>query len=667
MRPPARLLAALALTAAPLSLAHADGLALKRVMLSSGGVAYVEYAAEVDGAATIGLDVPLDQVDDVLTSLVVFDSAGAIGGIELPGRDGTASAFGDVPFTPEALDSPLTFLNSLQGVALEITGPRPMTGRLLRAEQITLPAPQGQPATPRTRVTLLSTDGLRQFILEDAETVQVADPALRARIARAIEALRRDAGHSARHLTLRVSGDGKRTVRVGYVAAAALWKASYRLVLPPITPDTGKARLQGWAVLENTTGADWNGIQLALQYGNPVSFHQAIYRSYFVTRPEVPVEILGHLLPDVDTRATRAADTAPPPPPAPAPMMAPARAAKAMGAGAVASIALPAEQVTSTEGAVDTVFALPHPVILAAGHTASLPIIDREVTARRIGLVQQGRPHPLAAIELTNNTATSLPAGVLTLYDSGAEASFVGDARLGGLPAGETRLLAFAGDLRTTTTWHTDEATTIAALTAAAGVVNLQQRHRWTARIDLTAPANEPRDLLIEIPRRPGGTLVPVPGLDPVTQTATAWRLPVKLAPGEQRSLTVHVDRLQLQQLSLTTDDGVVVHLLGLQGLDQPARIALQRLAALRTAEAARIAERDRLIAQRTEAERNEDRIRKNLAAVPPNDAMHTRILRQLDAEETRIGKLADNITQATAAADAARQALAKAIAELKI
>ena len=37
---------------------------------------------------------------------------------------------------------------------------------------------------------------------------------------------------SVRHVTLRGSGTGARTVRVGYVAAMALWKASYRLVLP---------------------------------------------------------------------------------------------------------------------------------------------------------------------------------------------------------------------------------------------------------------------------------------------------------------------------------------------------------------------------------------------------------------------------------------------------
>src|SRR5689334_9351160 len=99
MLPPARLcLIAASLLALLPPLAAAADLSLRRVMLSTGGVAYVEYAADVDGPATLGLDVPLDQVDDVLQSLVVFDSEGGVGGIELPGREFSHAAFGDVPF-----------------------------------------------------------------------------------------------------------------------------------------------------------------------------------------------------------------------------------------------------------------------------------------------------------------------------------------------------------------------------------------------------------------------------------------------------------------------------------------------------------------------------------------------------------------------------------------
>ena len=52
-------------------------LALKRVLLGTGGVGYFEYAAEVDaGDSSLNLRARLDQVDDILKSLIVIDPAG---------------------------------------------------------------------------------------------------------------------------------------------------------------------------------------------------------------------------------------------------------------------------------------------------------------------------------------------------------------------------------------------------------------------------------------------------------------------------------------------------------------------------------------------------------------------------------------------------------------
>ena len=53
------------------SLAAAQELALKRVMLSSAGLGYFDYEATVEPDATLKLTVPLDQVDEVFKSLVV--------------------------------------------------------------------------------------------------------------------------------------------------------------------------------------------------------------------------------------------------------------------------------------------------------------------------------------------------------------------------------------------------------------------------------------------------------------------------------------------------------------------------------------------------------------------------------------------------------------------
>ena len=666
--------------------AWASELALKRVMLSSAGVGYFEYEAQVAGEAALGLDVPLDQVDDVLTSLVVFDSAGGVGTLELPGRDDTRTAFGNVPFGPAALNSPVEYLNSLQGVEISVQGPRPMTGRIMHADSVAevVPGPAGQPPATvlRTRVTLLSADGLRQFVLEEADGVQVTDPGLRERIGHALEAARRQTSQTMRHVTLRSTGTASRTVRVAYVAAAPLWKATYRLVLP--AGDAETARLQGWAVLENQSGEDWSGVALTLQYGNPVTFRQAIYRSYFVERPEVPVEVLGRILPNVDTRA-RPSVSEPlagafrpmlkAAPPGAAATVAPASPTGAAQAPAPApEMAPPSETTEATESPEETIFQVPSPVTLAAGHSASVPIVDRNVPAERLDLVPAGSTKPLSSLRVKNNADTSLPAGVLTLYDASGAAIFAGDARLGGLPAGETRLLSFAQDLRTTVERDESGKRTLAALTAADGVLHMTFRDREVFHATINAPSGEGRHVVVEFPKEPDTTFSvegpPIPGIE---ETAAAWRVPVSIQPGEVRKLTAYRDHVVLNDLALISPDSneddtkAVVNILNEQALDSRARAALEHIVALRQDEARRRIELDRLKEQLVAVAADEERIRKNLDAVSANDALHTRLTRALDADETRIAQIAQSIEQAEGAVQRAHQALADAVRSLRI
>ena len=106
--------------------ANAADLSLQRVMLSSGGVGYFEYESTVDGNATLNLNVPIDQVDDILKSLVVYDDSGTAGEITLPGREPLTQSFVDLPFDRTALESAPALLNALQGAELRVSGPKPM-------------------------------------------------------------------------------------------------------------------------------------------------------------------------------------------------------------------------------------------------------------------------------------------------------------------------------------------------------------------------------------------------------------------------------------------------------------------------------------------------------------------------------------------------------------
>jgi hypothetical protein len=270
-------------------------------------------------------------------------------------------------------------------------------------------------------------------------------------------------------------------------------------------------------------------------------------------------------------------------------------------------------------------------------------------------------------VRITNDTGSSLPAGVLTLYDPASPAMFAGDARLGGLPAGESRLLSFAEDLRTAVVWKQDETLGLAALAAAQGVLRLDERSRRTVEARIIAPAAEPRDLLVEVAKPPGYTLVPDAALAPAEETATAWRFALTVAAGESKTLTVRMDRINRQSIALLQGDPALARITGLQGLDPKAREALQKLVELRAAQAGRQAEMERIGQQFAELEADQERVRKNLGAVPPSDALHGRLLRQLEALETRMEAQRKAMDQARSAMEQARRDYEQAAGRLTL
>src|SRR5207302_5650498 len=175
----------------------------------------------------------------------------------------------------------------------------------------------------RFRLALMTDSGLRQVMLDDVGMIAFVDAELQQRLMATLAQMAAQRADKLRRLTLHSRGTGPRRVRVGYVAGTPLWKSTYRLSLPTDgQSDTG--RLQGWAVLENFTGQPWRGVELTLLSGHLVTFRQALYESYYVTRPTVPVEMNGRILPQPDTGSIasdflRRSGKAVPPPAAPAP------------------------------------------------------------------------------------------------------------------------------------------------------------------------------------------------------------------------------------------------------------------------------------------------------------------------------------------------------------
>ncbi len=664
------IVALLGLLAAP-TLAAAQDLVLKRVMLSSGGLGYFEYEATVDGDATLKLTVSLPQVDDVLKSLVVYDDKGGVGGLSLPGREPLAQAFKDLPFDQDSLSSPADLLATLKGAEITVGGSRAITGRIVSVQEETATTNDGKATTKRTRVTLLTDRGLQQFILEDAENLQFADSALRDKVAQALLAIQTNRAKDARTLELATRGQGRRTVRVAYIVEVPVWKASYRLTLPA-DPAAPKAALQGWATVENLSGQDWKDIELTLVSGRPVAFHQALYEAYYVKRPEIPVEVAGRLMPGVDRGGVGAAKAAPPPPaPAGAPQYRPQQERSlAATAAPPATVAGAADQVEATDAATQVVFKYPRAVSVANGRTLSIPIIDREVPAQRLALYQAetAARNPLAAIRLSNDGDSGLPPGIITLYerDKAGYVAYVGDARLSGFPVGETRLLAYALDEKITVERDAAQTDRIANGTIAQGALRLSRIIRQTVTYRVRGPAKEPRQLVLVQRRLPGWTLVK-PDPKTVELSEGNYRIPYQLPGGDQtQTFEVVQEQTQQQELRLvdTAADQIRVYAQARE-FDAKTRDALTKVLQLQGAVADAQRKVTQADAERQQIVQEQARLRDNLARVPANSDLQRRYLATLDKQETELEAIAKRHADADKDVETAREALRSYVAQL--
>ena len=658
------------------SFAFAQDLSLKRVMLSSGGLGYFEYEANVDGDATLKLTVSLGQVDDVLKSLVVYDDKGGVGGLSLPGREPLAQAFKDLPFDENSLGSPAELLQTLKGAQVTVGGGRSISGRIVSVEEDSVALPDNKGMVKRTRVTLYTDRGLQQFILEDAENLQFADAALRDKVGQALVAIQGNRAKDARTIDLTMRGQGKRTVRVAYIVEAPVWKASYRLTLGA---DTAAARsaLQGWAVVENLSGQDWKDVELTLVSGRPVAFHQALYNAYYVTRPEVPVEIAGRLMPGVDRGGVGADQRAKSSLPMPAPASNRVQQERFSASPQIAMAPPPppapmaaAEQFEASDAATQVIFRFPRAVSVENGRTLSIPIVDRQVPAQRLALYQAetAARNPLAAIRLTNDGDSGLPPGIITLYerDKAGYVSYVGDARLSGFPVGETRLLAYALDEKIVIERDGAQTDRVASGTIANGALRLSRVVRQTTVYRVRGPAKEARQLVVVQRRLPGWTLTKPESKD-VELSEGNYRIPFQLPGGDQtQTFEVVQEQTQQQEIRLVESAAEQIRVYAqAREFDAKTRDALTKVLQLQQAAAEAQRKVQQVDTERQVIVQEQARLRDNLSRVPANSDLQRRYLATLDKQETDLEALATRRAEAEKAAEAARDALRTYVSQL--
>jgi Carboxypeptidase regulatory-like domain len=266
-------------------------LPVRRVVLYKNGVGYFEHLGHVRGSQGVHIDFTSAQLNDVLKSLTVLDlSGGRITGVEYNSEAPLARRLATLRLSLGERPTIAEFLGSLRGARLEVrsgNGP-PLTGRLLSVERKTRTG-AGPGWTVETDEISLITDGgeVRSVDLNSSTSVKIAEKDLQVEVGRYLGLLASSRDQDVRRMEISTTGTGERSLYVSYISEVPIWKTTYRIVLS--SKADKKPLLQGWAIVDNTVGEDWDGVELSLVAGAPHSFIQQLSEPFYGRRPVVPL------------------------------------------------------------------------------------------------------------------------------------------------------------------------------------------------------------------------------------------------------------------------------------------------------------------------------------------------------------------------------------------
>ena len=265
-----------------------DRLPVKRVVLYKNGVGYFEHLGRVRGTQQVTIDFTSGQLNDVLKSLTTVDLGnGKVTGVSFNTDDPAGRKLGALPLPLDEDTSTLAFLGALRGTRVEVQGGAgPVAGRVLAVEQ--RQKSEGQEQVLVRELALVTDAGeLRTFDVTPRLSVRVLDGDVRGDIRRYLDIVASTRQRDLRRMTITSAGTGDRQLYVSYISEVPVWKCTYRLVLPAKAGDA--PLLQGWAVVDNTIGEDWTGVELSLVAGSPQSFIQQLSQPFYARRPVVPL------------------------------------------------------------------------------------------------------------------------------------------------------------------------------------------------------------------------------------------------------------------------------------------------------------------------------------------------------------------------------------------
>jgi len=636
-------------------LAAAAELPVRTVVLYKHGVGFFEREGQLGPGESARLDFQAEEMNDVLKSLTVNDQGGKVTGLRYDSSVPLSQKLTDFPFDIQAGASLSAIIDQFKGARIEMDfGAQKTSGAVVSSRLIAGDKDRGE----REQLTLLLDSGeLRNVDLGAATAIRFTDPKLQLQFKDYLAALTGARSKDKRSVYIDSTDSKARDVRAEYIIPMPAWKSSYRLLLDD---KSGEPMLEGWAIVDNTTGEDWTNIHLSLVSGKPISFISQLYAPKFITRLGAELAEDHPVAPTVYAGAVaKAQPAAPLPPPGIAGgfgggvfrASAGLSAAETVNAGSGAGFG-PAQgssmaQTANGQEIADLFqYTIAGTVSVRKDESAMLPFLQQKITGRKLIIYSdQARPNPFNAAELTNSTGKTLDGGPITIFDAGA---YAGEALMETVKNADKRFINYGVDLGTRiSTSVTPPNDTVREYHAHNGLIvsktsGVQKKTYTVANVDRRA-----KTLIVEHPSRQGYNLIDT--AKPVETTQAVYRFEVKVPASGSIELPVTEERVydtQVQVSSLSPD--ILLTYIRNKVLTDAARRQLQQIADVKTAIANTDSEKRSVADQINSLASDEQRNRENIASLSSVSGQQQIVqdyARKLSDQETQIAKLRDRVT----------------------
>ncbi len=451
----------------------ASDLPIKKVILYQNGVGYFERRGHLDGDV-LTLQARPSQINDLLKSLTVIDRGkGRAVSVALPLEESQALRLSELPPQVRNASGLLDVLRVFRGAEVKVSGKSgSVVGRVVGVEDLS--SGRGEEVGPDWRLTVKTDDGeLKVYPVADITEIGLRDRTLAIGLDQSLDVSLGAGNWKPVELKVRLTGAESHDIVASYIVEMPRWKPAYRLVVGK----EGEPLLQGWAVVDNVSGEDWNGVALSLVAGTPMSFIYDLHSPQFTQRVDLsPRGRTTALAPTIERPGYAGGEAAPDDVvekeyskkrvsrermsnvPVPAPKSAAAEEAYDRDGDYVEDEevelgeALEAQSSASAVGAqVGALFRydLGDPITVADRSSTMVAIVNRRVPGQEIVLFRPeltrgvNATNPYRAVMFKNDSGYALEKGPVAIYSQG---TFVGEGFLDRMEKGATNFITFSVD-----------------------------------------------------------------------------------------------------------------------------------------------------------------------------------------------------------------------------